>query len=84
MIAQGTIHRPVTDEEARAASAWLGPMTDAGFLHGGWIEAGRHRLWMVISAPDLEDAQQRLDDLPPARAGSVTFTVTPVEALRIS
>ena len=84
MIAKGTIHRPVTDQERRAASAWLGPMTDAGFLHGGWIETAGHHLWMVISAPDLVDAQQRLDNLPPARAGSVSFTVTRVEALRTS
>jgi hypothetical protein len=84
MIAQGTIHRPVTDQERRTAAAWLGPMTDAGFLHGGWIEATGHRLWMVISAPDLADAQQRLNDLPPAQAGSVSFTLTRVEALRIS
>ena len=84
MIAQGTIHHPVTDQERRTAAAWLGPMTDAGFLHGGWIEANGHHLWMVISAADLAEAQQRLDDLPPARAGSVSFTVTRVEALRIS
>ncbi len=84
MIAEGTIHNPITDQEHRTAAAWLGPMTDAGFLHGGWIEPTGHRLWMVISAPDPADAQQRLDDLPPAQAGSVSFTLTRVEALRLS
>ncbi|HEV2931026.1 MAG TPA: hypothetical protein VGW74_20275 [Propionibacteriaceae bacterium] len=59
-------------------------MTDAGFLHGGWIDPTGNRLWMVISAPDLADAQQRLDHLPPAWAGSVSFALTRVEALRIS
>jgi hypothetical protein len=84
IIAQGTIHRPVTDHERRAAAAWLGPMTDRGFLHGGWIDPTGQRLWMVISAPDLADAQQRLDDLPPVRDGSVSFTLAEVDALRIS
>ena len=84
MIAQGTVHRPVTDHERRAASAWLGPMTDTGFLQGGWVDPTGQRLWMVISAPDLTDAQQRLDNLPPVRDGSVSFTLTQVAALRIS
>jgi len=66
IIAQGTIYRPVTDQERRAAAAWLGPMTDAGFLHGGWIDPAGNRLWMVISAPDLAEAQQRLDKSPPS------------------
>ena len=84
MIAEGTIHRPVTEQEHRAAAAWLGPMTDAGFLHGGWIDPTGNRLWMVISAPDLADAQQRLDGLPFARDGSASFTFTRVKALPIS
>jgi hypothetical protein len=84
IIAEGTIYRPVTDQERRAAAAWLGPMTDAGFLHGGWIDPAGNRLWMVISAPDLVEAQQRLDNLPPVRDGSVSFTITRVDALRIS
>jgi hypothetical protein len=84
IIAEGTIYRPVTDQERRAAAAWLGPMTDAGFLHGGWIDPAGNRLWMVISAPDLAEAQQRLDNLPPVRDGSVSFSITRVDALRIS
>ena len=60
IIAQGTIYRPVTDQERRAAAAWLGPMTDAGFLHGGWIDPAGNRLWMVISAPDLADIRVAL------------------------
>jgi hypothetical protein len=84
MIAEGIVQNPVNDQERRSAAAWLGPMTDAGFLHGGWIETTGHRLWMLVSAANLAEAQQRLDDLPPARAGSVSFTLTRVEALRIS
>jgi hypothetical protein len=61
MIAEGTLHHPVTDQEHRMAAAWLVPMIDAGFLHGGWIDTTEHRLWMVISATDLAEAQQRLD-----------------------
>ena len=38
MIAEGTLNRPVTDQEHRMAAAWLVPMLDAGFLHGGWID----------------------------------------------
>ena len=38
MIAEGTIHRPITEQEHRSAAAWLGPLTDAGFLHGGWLD----------------------------------------------
>jgi hypothetical protein len=84
MIAEGTLHHQVTEEEHRRASAWLVPMIDAGFLHGGWIERTEHRLWLVISATDLDDAQQRLDGLPFARDGSASFTLTQVKALPIS
>jgi len=35
MIAEGTLHQPVTDQEHRMATAWLVPMLDAGFLHSG-------------------------------------------------
>ena len=84
LIVEGTLHRPVVDEGRRVASAWLGPMVDAGFVHGGWIDHGGTRLWMVVSAEDAAEAQERLADLPPARDGSVSFDLTPVEALRIS
>ena len=84
MIAEGTLHHPVTHEEHRKAAAWLVPMLDAGFLHGGWIDTTEQRLWLVISATDLAEAQQRLDGLPFARDGSVSFTFTQVRALPIS
>ena len=35
-IAEGTLHHPVNDQEHRLAAAWLVPMINAGFLHGGW------------------------------------------------
>jgi hypothetical protein len=84
MIAEGTLHHPVTDQEHRAAAAWLVPMLDAGFLHGGWIDTTDNRLWLVISATDLAEAQQRLDDLPFARDGTASFTLTRVKALPIT
>ena len=84
MIAEGTLHHQVTEQEHRMATAWLVPMIDAGFLHGGWIDTTEQRLWMVISASDLAEAQQRLDGLPFARDGSASFTLTQVKALPIS
>ena len=83
MIAEGTLHHPVTDQEHRMAAAWLVPMLDAGFLHGGWIDTTEQRLWMVISATDLAEAQQRLDGLPFARDETASFTLTRVRALPI-
>ena len=38
IIAEGTLNHPVTDQKHREAAAWLVPMLDAGFLHGGWID----------------------------------------------
>ncbi|HEY6811218.1 MAG TPA: hypothetical protein VI074_00875 [Propionibacteriaceae bacterium] len=84
ILAQGTIHQPVGDQSRRAAAAWLGPMTDAGVFHGGWIDERGGRLWMVLSASDLDEAQQRLDNLPPVSDGSVSFTLAQVSALRFS
>ena len=83
MMAEGKLLRAVTDQEHRVAAAWLMPMIDAGFFQGGWFDGTEHRLWLVISAPDLADAQQRLDGLPFARDGLVSFTLTRVRALPI-
>ena len=84
LIVEGTVHRRVVGEDRRAASAWLGPMADGGFLHGGWIDHAGTRMWMVVSATDESEAQERLADLPVARDGSVSFTLTPVDTLRTS
>jgi hypothetical protein len=84
LIVEGTVHVPLSGEDRRAASAWLGPMADGGFLHGGWVDHPGTRVWMVVSATDETEAQERLADLPAARDGSVSFTVTLVEALRLS
>jgi len=84
IIAEGTLNHPVTDQKHREAAAWLVPMLDAGFLHGGWIDTTDNRLWLVISALDLAEAQDRLDGLPFARDGLVSFTLTRVRALPIS
>jgi hypothetical protein len=82
MIAEGALSRPVTDQEHRMAAAWLVPMINAGFLHGGWIDTTEQRVWMVISATDLAEAQQRLDGLPFARDETASFTLTQVRALQ--
>jgi hypothetical protein len=84
MIAEGTLPNPVTVQKHREAAAWLVPMIDAGFLHGGWIDVTEQRLWLVISALDQAEAQQRLEGLPFAQDGSVSFTLTRVKALPIS
>ena len=63
------------------AAALLVPMLDSGFLHGGWIDTIAQRLWMVISATDLAEAQQRLGGLPFARDETASFTLTQVRAL---
>ena len=84
MIAEGTLNRPVTQQEHRLAAAWLVPMLDAGFLHGGWIDTTEQRLWLVISATDLAEAQQRLDGLPFALDETASFTLTRVRALPIT
>jgi hypothetical protein len=59
-------------------------MLDAGFLHGGWIDTTEQRLWLVISATDLAEAQQRLDGLSFARDETASVTLTHVRALPIS
>ena len=84
MIAEGTLHHPATDQEHRSATAWLVPMLDAGFLHGGWMDTAEQRLLLVISAQDLGEAQQRLDGLPFSRDGTASFTLTRVKALPIT
>jgi hypothetical protein len=84
IVAEGTIHQPVGDQSRRAAAAWLGPMTDAGIFHGGWIDERGNRLWMVLSASDLDEVQERLDNLPPVSDGSVSFTLAQVSAIRFS
>ena len=65
------------------STAWLVPMINA-FLHGGWIDTTEQRVWMVISATDLAEAQQRLDGLPFARDATASFTLTQVKALPVS
>ncbi len=77
IVAEGTIHEPIRDQSRSAASAWLGPMTDSGMFHGGWIDEPGQRLWMVLSASDLDEAQERLDTLPPVSEGSVSFKTCP-------
>ena len=82
ILAEGTIHRPLVGEEQTAAQAWLGPMVDGGFLQNAYIDNPRQRMWMVLSSESREEAEQRLGDMPIVRDSTVTFTLTPVSAVR--
>jgi hypothetical protein len=82
ILAEGTVHRPVEGDELAAVSAWLGPMVDAGFMQSGLINIVGDRVWILLSTTHIDSAKQRLADLPVARDGSVSFTVTKVTAMR--
>jgi hypothetical protein len=82
ILAEGTIHHPLVGEEQSAAQAWLGPMVDGGFLQSAFIDRPRQRMWMVLSSESREEAEQRLGDMPIVRDAAVTFTLTPVSAVR--
>jgi hypothetical protein len=84
MIAEGTLNRPVTDQEHSMATAWLVPMLDAGFLHGGWMDTTEQRLWLVIGATDVAEAQERLEGLPFVRDGLASFTLNRIKVLPLS
>ena len=82
ILAEGTVHSAVDEEERASMLAWLGPMVDDGFLINGYLDPAITRLIMVLSSPTLRAAKERLDDLPPVQDGSVTFTTTVVTAMR--
>jgi hypothetical protein len=83
-IADGHIGQPIRDDERAAVAAWLGPMVDAGFLQAGYLDAPGQRVVMILSAPDRVDVEERLADLPIVRDQRVSFTVSPVTALRFT
>ena len=83
-IAEGRINRPVEETEHTVAAAWLGPMVDSGFLQSGYLDAAGQRVFMVLSAPDHVDVEERISDLPIVREGTVTFSITQVTALRFT
>jgi hypothetical protein len=82
ILVEGTIHHRVEGDARTAAQAWLGPMMDDGFVVDGFMDEAGDRLWMLLSSPDLAAAQQRLDDLPVQRDGSVSFESVVVTRLR--
>jgi hypothetical protein len=82
ILAEGTIHRPVVDDQLAAVRAWFGPMVDSGFLHSGHVDLAGERLWLLVSGASLADASQRLNDLPVVQDGAVTFTMVAVNAVR--
>jgi hypothetical protein len=84
MIAEGTLNRPVTGQEHRMAAAWLVPMLDGDSSTAAGSIRPNSALWLVISATDLAEAQQRIDGLPFARDETASFTLTQVRALPIS
>jgi hypothetical protein len=82
ILAEGTVHRPIANDEHTAVWGWLGPMVDAGFMQSGFINKGGDRLWLVLSSTDVETAAQRLADLPVVQDGSVSFSTTEITAAR--
>ena len=70
IFAEGTIHRPVAEQEHAASAAWLGPMVDSEFLQSGYIDAAGQRVFMVLSTPDHETvASAQRPARRPRRAG---------------
>jgi hypothetical protein len=53
-----------------------------GFMQSGYVDGAGSRLWLVLSSESLGEAEQRLDDLPVVRDGSVSFTAVTVAAVR--
>jgi hypothetical protein len=82
IMAEGTISPDADCREDAVLEAWLGPMVDEGFIHNGYVRLADRRVWLVLSSPDLGDADRRLSDLPEVRNGSLAFTTTTVTALR--
>jgi hypothetical protein len=83
ILAEGTIHQKVADDERAAVQTWFGAMADSGFLETGYLDLPRDRLFLFLSSPNLAEADQRLNDLPIVRAGTVSFSIHPVTALRL-
>lgn len=83
-LAEGRVQRPLEEPEQTVAGAWLGPMVDAGFLHSGYLDVAGGRVIMVLSAADRAEIDERIGDLPIVRDGMVSFTITPVTALRFT
>jgi hypothetical protein len=83
-IAEGRIRQPIEPDDHAVAAAWLGPMVDAGFLQAGYLDAAGQRVVMILSAPDRVEVDQRLGALPVVRDQKVSFTVSPVTALRFT
>jgi hypothetical protein len=83
ILAEGTIHHPVAEDERTAVQAWFGAMADGGFLESGYLDLPRNRLFLFLSSPDLATADQRLADLPVVQAGAVSFNTCVVTALRL-
>lgn len=81
-IAEGHVQHPLEPDDTAAAAAWLGPMVDSGFLQSGYLDSAGQRVVMILSAPSRFEIEERLGDLPVVRDQKVSFTVSPVTALR--
>ena len=82
ILAEGTVHRTLENDERAPGWAWLGPMVDASFLQSGFINSVGDRVWPVLSSSDIDSATQQLADLPVVRDGPVSFSTTEVTAVR--
>ena len=67
ILANGTMQHRLTDPQLREINAWFGPMIDGGFLHTGYVDESRQKLWLILSCDTMAEAHQRLDDLPTVR-----------------
>jgi len=83
-IAEGKIGKPIEADEHTLAAAWLGPMVDSGFLQAGYLDAAGQRVVMILSAPDRVEIDERLRVLPIVLDHKVSFTISPVTALRFT
>lgn len=84
ILAIGSMQHRLTDPQLTEINAWFGPMIDGGFLHTGYVDESRQKLWLFISCGTLAEANQRLGDLPPVRDDSMSFTTEVVTGLRFT
>jgi len=54
ILAEGTVHRTLENDERAPGRAWLGPMVDASFLQSGFINSVGDRVWPVLSSSDRQ------------------------------
>lgn len=84
ILAEGTIHAELEHDKLNATHAWLGPMADAGMLQAGYVDNAARRVWMILTANDVEEVHRRLANLPVVASGQVSFQTHHVTAMRFT